>query len=488
MRERRLVGPAGFTRLLLSREERGQVPLPLQRRAAPGGSPRVRWMADAVKKDAIGWLFRAGGWQRRAVVTQGRRREGRLIDAGIFERLDVRFGPASLRLLVAAMEDPAPLPAVEGALLASLDVGPAGRQPATGDLVAVHRVVTALLRDASGAPSAREVAPDVLAAPLRQLRLAAPGSRRVWIVGPDAAVLATDEDAPTDPSWAQAVQQALAGHAPEEGAGWVRATASVLLRAIDGGVRAWVACAIEPRTSGVKAALDGPQAAAALALLARALGRGTPRAVVEARRRDLVRRSPLTRLFSLEELGAEPGADEAAVAASAKALAPLFAGDRAVLWTYLDRTLARAWLDEEADRRRLPGPESLPRYAAAARGAGAFALAATSAQRPDALRPLLRFFQGHVLRFGNRAPVVEALHERSLSFDRASERDAFKATASRLFAVARAVTAVVERTLATPVIDRAEEEKVLLGDWHDGFKQVADEMEALRRELAGEIG
>lgn len=482
------MGPAGFTRLLLSREERAQVPLPIQRRKVPGGSSRVRYMADAVKKDAIAWLFRAGGWQRRAVVTSGRRREGRLTDAGIFERLDVRFTPASLRLLLAAMEDPAALPAVEAPLVAALERGAGGATPATGDLVAVHRIVTALFRDAGGAPAAREVAPEVLSGPLRQLRTAIPGCRRVWIAGPDGATLASDEDAPEDPAWGQAVQQALSGRAPEEGAGWVRATANVLLRAVDGGVRAWIACALEGKPAGVKAALESSQASGAQAQLARVLGRGTPRAVVESRRRDLLRLSPLTRLFSLEEVGAGSGNDEAVVATAAKTLAPLFAGDRAVLWTYLDRTLARAWLDEESDRRRATGPDAHPRYAAAARGAGAFAAAAVSAGRPDALRPLVRFFKDYVLRFGNRAPVVEALHERSLGFDKASERDAFKATCSRLFGVSRHVSHVIERTLGTPVIDRAEEEKVLLGDWHDGFKQVADEMEALRRELAGEIG
>jgi hypothetical protein len=254
-----------------------------------------------------------------------------------------------------------------------------------------------------------------------------------------------------------------------------------------------VACAVEQRAAGVRAALEGAQVEAALGALVRALGRGTPRAVLEVRRQELLRASPLTRAFSLEELGSPPsrertGTDEALVAAAAAPLAPLVAGDRALLWTYLDRAVARAWLEEEADRRRAAAPEAMPRYAAAARGAAAFARAAIAAGRPDALRPLVRFFHGHVLRFGNRAPVIEALRERARAFDRASEREAFLGTTSRLFGACRLVTATIEQTLNTPVIDRTEEEKVLLGDYHDGFKQVAEEMEAIRRELAGEIG
>lgn len=472
MRDRRVVGPAGFTRLLLTRGERGQVPLPLARRPAPGGAPRVRWMAEAVKRDALGWLFRAGGWRRRTVVVGGRRREGRLTDEGIAERLDLRFGPAALRLLVAAMEDP-PLPDVGAALGAGR-----GGDLATGDLVAVHRVASALAREAL-AGGEREVGPAALAAPLRQLRLALPACRRAWVVGADGAALATDEDAPEDPAWAEAVRQAVGRRATDETVAWRRLAPGVLLRPLEGAGRLWVACAVEPRAQGLRAALDGARVGAALAALAAARGRGaSPARVVEARRRALLLASPLSRALSAEALGDEAGAP----------LAPLFAGDRAVLWSYLDQAVARAWLEEEADRRRAPAPDAQPRYAAAARGLAAFAAAATAADRPDALRPLLRFFLGHARRFGNRAPVVAALRERAQAFDRASERDAFLATVAGLFGACRLVAAQAERTLATPVIDRGEEEKVLLADWHDGFRGVADECEAIRRELAGEIG
>lgn len=476
MRDRRVVGPAGFTRLLLTRGERAQVPLPLTRRRVPGGSARVRWMAEAVKRDAIGWLFRQGGWERRQVVVGGRRREGRLTDPGIFERLGVAFTAAPLRLVIAAMEDPLPLPALDASLAGAL----AGPLP-TGDLVAVHRLVSALVRDGATG-GAQEVASEAVGGPLRQLRQALPGCRRAWIVGPGGTPLATDEDAPEDPAWAQAVQQVVRARAPDEAMGWTRFASGVLLRAVEGPTRAWVACAIEGRPSGLRAALAGATVGAALGQLSRALARGTQPTVVEARRRELVRLSPLTMAMSLEELGR--GDAEAAVAA----VGPLVSGDRAALWTYLDRATARAWLDEETDRRRTPATESQARYAAAAAGAEAFARAAVAAGRPDALRPLVRFYQGYALRFGNRAPVVEALRERARVFDRASERDAFLATVARLFAAARHVSVAVERALATPVVDRTEEEKVLLADWHDGFKDVADEMEAIRRELAGEIG
>ncbi|MBX3472060.1 MAG: hypothetical protein KF878_34850 [Planctomycetes bacterium] len=466
MRDRRVVGPAGFTRLLLTRGERGQVPLPLARRPAPGGAPRLRWMAEAVKRDALGWLFRAGGWRRRTVVVGGRRREGRLTDEGIAERLDLRFGPAALRLLVAAMEDP-PLPDVGAAL---------GGDLATGDLVAVHRVASALAREAL-AGGEREVGPAALAAPLRQLRLALPACRRAWVVGADGSALATDEDAPEDPAWAEAVRQAVGRRAADETVAWRRLAPGVLLRPLEGAGRLWVACAVEPRAQGLRAARGRASARRWPRWRPRAAG-GLPARGSSRRGGGRSCRQPAPRALSAEALGDEAGAP----------LGPLFAGDRAVLWSYLDQAVARAWLEEEADRRRAPAPDAQPRYAAAARGLAAFAAAATAADRPDALRPLLRFFLGHARRFGNRAPVVAALRERAQAFDRASERDAFLATVAGLFGACRLVAAQAERTLATPVIDRGEEEKVLLADWHDGFRGVADECEAIRRELAGEIG
>ena len=34
------------------------VALPLVREKVPGGSPRMRWIAEAVRKDALAWVLR----------------------------------------------------------------------------------------------------------------------------------------------------------------------------------------------------------------------------------------------------------------------------------------------------------------------------------------------------------------------------------------------------------------------------------------------
>ena len=367
--------------------------LPLTRTPAPGGAPRMRWIADALRKDALGWLVRAGGWRRRAVVVGGRRREGRVWDPRIFPGLDVRFTAGPLHLLVALMEASgereATLPRLSSVQRARVTAGVADDSPATGDLLALHRLVAPL-------------APSTAPAPLQCPRCGAspPGS----------------DEAAEEP------------------------------------------CPLCANLAAVHA--DSERWAPLLAL------------------------SPLTLLFRPAEAGRlDAFADPTQ---GAQALSPLFRGDRPLLCSYLDATLARAWLREERARRRLGARRALSSYAATVRTLGAFVRAAEG--RPDALRPLLAFFGGYLREFGRRAPVVDALREQARGFDRASERQAFLRQAGELFGLARAVTRAVEATLAETYVDRTEEQKVLLADHHERFSELAPEVEAIRRELTGEIG
>ena len=326
--------------------------LPLTRTSVPTGASRMKWIAEAVKRDALGWLVRQGGWRSIPVVVGGRRCEGRVWTKAIFSRLAVRFTPGPLHLLVAAMETQGPVPKLPKQTQSALREGVQGADPATGDLLALHRIVSSL-------------------------------------------------------------QAASGGEDFEH------------LRSF----------------------------------------------------------SPLTLAFELEAAGTLDGGS----AAVQDALAPLFRGDRATLLSYLDQALASAWLDQEAQRRRLSPQDSLLSYAAAVRGFEGFVRAATS--RPDALRPIISFYVGYVLRrFGGRAPVFEALTQKSQGFDRASERQEFLRTAGALFSFGQIVTAAADEALAAPFVDRSEEQKVLLADYHDRFKDVAGEVEAIRRELVGEIG
>src|SRR5581483_9077283 len=109
-------------------------------------------------------------------------------------------------------------------------------------------------------------------------------------------------------------------------------------------------------------------------------------------------------------------------------------------------------------------------------------------QRPDALRPLLRFFERYLVMFGQREAVAESFRTHSQTLVRASERARFLAQVARLFAVSRLIAAEAERILATPFVDRTEEEKVFVADVSDFTRSVLPELEAIRRELAGEVG
>jgi hypothetical protein len=489
------VGPAGFLRGLLERGERRPVPLPLTRQPAPGGSPRLQWMAEAVRKDALGWLFRRGGWRKRLVVAGGRRREGRVSDAGIWERLDVRFSALPLQLAVAAAEDGAlALPVVPAALEAAAR---AGTVPA-GDVLALHRLVTSLIA-ASGVEGAARALPE------GEARAAVDGLRKdlqcdVWIVQRDgrqaaAALPATPADVAERlrgldlPALAGRGAQAM----PAPASGGVATNLWVVE------VPATTALAVARTPHEARRTANDPWHRAGVGERLARLGRllaAAPAAAraraLEGRRRALVAASPLSLALHLEELG-EQARDHATgdapdgLAPAITRLQPLLAGDRAILATYLDRTLWRAWLEEDALRRRLPAPEQRARWSAAGRGLEAWVCACRT--RPDGLRPVMGFLRAYLHQHGNRAPVVEALRLAARAFDRASERDAYLLAASRLFAAGRSVSAVAMRVLDTPIVERTEEEKVFLGEWHETFRgPLEGELEAIRRELAGEVG
>lgn len=401
----RLVGPAGFTRDLLAGGASAAVPLPLTRVPAPGGSPRIEYMADALRKDALAWLFgrQGGGWQELKIVTAGRRRELRLWDERVFKGLEVRFSERPLQLLVAALESrwsPPPLPpSLVQADQASIE---------TGDLIALHQLANRLLRLARG--------PEL----------------------PRCSTCAAAFDLPGKP----------AGKATDKAA---KPTPKSRKRTTCPG------CGVKLAKSDTK--LPSPRA---------------------DRIRALLELSPLTQLFRSSE-------GERDVPELKEALGPLLLGERPVLFSYLAGTLAKGWLKEEQTRRRMSAERSQASYLQSARTFEAFVSLCSA--RPDALRPLIEFYRGYVLRYGGRAPVTESLREQSRTFDRVSERDGFLRTASRLFVPGQAIQAAVDLALATPFVDRTEAQKVLLSEYHESYRgEVAAEVEAIRRELAGEVG
>lgn len=348
----------------------------------------MRYVADAIRKDALAWLFgrEGGGWQELKIVAGGRRHELRLWDEKIFSRLDVRFGDGPLKLLVAAMESrwsPPQLPKGLAKAATQADVS-------TGDLIAYHRIADRLLRLAKGPETARCL---VCAAGLEK----GPGQKR------SCPVCGTKLHARLSP--------------PSER---------------------------------------------------------------ETRIQALIELSPLTQLFRSSEAGRTPAKLRAA-------LAPLFKGERPVLLSYMAASLAKSWLREERRRRKLSAERAQTSYAQSARLLEAFV--SHCGPRPDALRPLIEFYRTYVLEHGGRAPVTEALREQAQSFDRISERDAFMKTASELFVPARAIQTAVDLALATSFVDRSEAQKVLLSEYHESFRgEVAAEIEAIRRELASEVG
>lgn len=505
----RATGPAGFTRALLREGRRSPVALPLTRTGTSAPPPRFVWIADAVRKDALLWFFRRGGWQRRRVVAGGRRREGRAWDAGIFEALGMRFTPAALHVLVRAMKEQRPLPPLFSRLqdLEALEAGQQGPDPATGDQLALHRLVELLAGELLDAEppfplsyAGEEVCEGLpaLELDLRRLQERIRRCQDLTLVARDGLVLASTVAPEARAAWAAQVPELLVASGKRLESGWV----DLGLEERGGARRVcypWAAgkgpplvllCSLLPRTRKVN--LNDTGVRAALEELPRHTGGERGRADVQelalegaARARALVRRSPLTLAFRPQLNGGLDGLFAAAPLA-ARRLEPLFAGDRATLLRYLDDALAGAWMREELLRRRLPAARAHAAYRAAARGLQAY-LQGTR-ERPDALIPVMRFLNAYLLRFGTRVPVVQAFREQAAGFDRASQRDAFLRQVAELFALGRVVQQAAQEALRAAFVDRSEEQKVLLTDYHERYKPIEDEVEAIRRELAGEIG
>jgi hypothetical protein len=399
-------GPAEFARRLLATGEIAPVRGPLRRAKTSGTPPRIAAIRDAIVRSTIGWLARSGGWQGRAVVAGGRRREGRVWASGIWESLQVSFSPASLELVLrSAVAASRPW----GITLDSLEQALAGLAPAsTGDLLLFHVALEPLVAGARG-----------------------PGP-------PERAETPTEDERPA------------------RGARLDRKAASAEKRP-----------ASAPGSSETRA----------------------------RRVRALLARSPLTALFRADETEPPAGEterdDAAARAACAERFAPLVAGDRAVLLTYLDESLAKRWILRETARRAFAAGE----IAEARRSYGALAAAfeglvdaALAAGRPDALRPLARFYERYVVAFGQREAVASYFRQGVQSLTLASERAAALARVARIFSASRLLESAADRILDIPFVDRTEPEKVFVADYQERVRGIRPELEAMRRELAGEVG
>ena len=485
-REERLVGPAEFVRRLVRERRRARVAQPLLRVPADPdlAARRMTWAAELLKRESVAFLVRAGGWRRRLVVVGERRREGRVWEPGVWERLQVRFGPAPLLLLEAAMRQPGALPAA-GPELQGL-----WREPTrggTGDLLALHLIVDALLQDGAGGAEVRAGGgrPDAQRRELQTavedlLRALGGPGRQVTLARADGGVLAAAGDPQLSPAanagellaraaegaphtwidlgpW-QRTLRLLARRWPAQGLG---------LLAVVGGTRR----SLDLDGGGLRAALD-------------ALERRLPadEEAAGAGERELLLVSPLTLLFRPGALGGlEPGP-------AREALTPLFVGDRPALLTWLDEALARAWLREETRRQALPPNRITAAWSAAGAGLDAVCSAAALAERPDALRPLVRFYDRFLVLHGTRVPVVQAVQSRAEALDRASDRETLRRAAASLFGPGRRITAAGERALGRAFVDRTEPERAFLVDYHETWRQIGPEIEAIRRELAGEVG
>ena len=306
----------------------------------------------------------------------------------------------------------------------------------------------------------------------------------------DGHVLGVSPQAAERPSLGRKLRNFLSAAGKPLESGWVdlgtgrKSGERVLVRPWPSGAPVVLVCWLQPRTRKVNLTQQKVrERVEALTQHLDVLGREGLEA--SSRARALARLSPLTLAFRPQLNGALDGL-LATRAAAAERLTPLFKGDRATFLRYLDEPLSASWLRAEARRRALSGPDAHAATLALVRGLRAYVHAAQD--RPDALRPVMLFLAGYLRRFGTRIPVVQSLRDQARVFDRASQRDALLRSASELFGLGGQVQRAVQDALSEAFVERTEAQKVLLADYHTLYKDVEDEVEAIRRELAGEIG
>ena len=471
------IGPAAYVRGLFTSGRRGHVPLPLNRTRSPGGSDRIRDMAATIKKGSIEWLCREGGWRPMQVVTKGKRRTGRIWQREIWDRLGIRYSDTSLRLVQAMIEAGDGLPDLDPSFVDQVSASFDQDDTPVGDLLAMHRLVEPLLS------LPRQEPPDCCG-PLADLIQTIHRCTGAVLVARDGHLVSLSPDETATAELTEALRSKIGSVY-----GWTRIEPEGLnapmwaapiheAELFVGVVLKKRTRRFDPETSAVAQALD---------ILRNRLNSADEVHTWEAaqRRRDLLRVSPLTQLFEIDEAALLEG-----VLPKSEALEKRFSflrrGHAHVLLSYLDESLSRRWIQLEKARRGFTERKAAVYYAGAA--VAYSAMIEVLSGRRTGLRPLVRYFSRFVSEFGTRDYAVARYTEQSKGYDRTSERTEFLRTVSLIFAAGTSLEAAAQKALETAFVDRPEEDRAYLSVYHDGYKHVTTEIEAIRKELAGEIG
>lgn len=433
------VGPAEFVRRLVLDGEVETVRPPVTR--SPGAGERTGYIAELLAKAVSGWVARSGGWRRRQIATSAGGRRGRVFgsariwDAEVWPGLDLKPGAASMELaarLVELRATPTPAPPTDATFRRLV--------PATmGDVVAFHLMLEPLWWMYSPeAPRASDQRVDPSARPGRPAQPRQQHRRVIHVRGRAA----------------EAHQAAARG------------------RGQSGGEESEEEEAAQP----VVAAARSAQA--------------------------ILRASPLTYLLHADSFQAEyvdeggrPGEGEAwerERLAATERLAPLVTSDRATMFGFLDDMISRAWLDAEDTRRGMPVVESGIAYMALGCAFDGLVGAAVRAGRPDALRPILRFFERYFVRHGRGSTVAQTFVDKTaeVATQAAKQRYTFSVvvmfgSGSLVASLADGLPHPTERTAAQQVFLASLRDPGGMGSDEDGVLEDLDEVD---RALAALVG
>lgn len=217
----------------------------------------------------------------------------------------------------------------------------------------------------------------------------------------------------------------------------------------------------------------------------------------------LLAASPLTALYRGDAFRADYGdghddseAWESAVVAARRRLAPLVAKERALVLTYLDDAVARAWLEAEPARRSAGLDEARMRYASLAATIWGLLAACVDAKRLDAMRPAMRFFERYAVRFGRQQEIVPFFQTRAAELSQSHMgRQSYTRCVSLLFGAVGEINEEAEDVKGEPASLRTASQKAFIkafgGDGDidaRGLDDLATDYEDVRAALADEIG
>ena len=160
-----------------------------------------------------------------------------------------------------------------------------------------------------------------------------------------------------------------------------------------------------------------------------------------------------------------------------------------ILLTYIDRSVARAWVRSELERTALSASESLPRYEQFGETLWAWLEWARGEEAYDRLLVIGEYFRRCMAALGSRESLIRGVTNRVMvDLYSASDRERFQRSLGRVYKLGEELAGISQRVRSKPYLERSPRDHLFLSGYHDIYRPVSDDVRAIGRQFSGEIG